>query len=162
MRRGEKNIALSNLNIYYTWKNIQSSYHNNKFEILINLNTDKFELPAGSCSVSDLQDYFDYILKKHGENMDNPSISIYVNKVENRITFKIKTEYYLKLLTAERMNSLEALKKKISKVKIDENAPHLEITEVVLVNCNIVNHDYQQDSRVLYTFISNKPFGSLL
>ena len=94
--------------------------------------------------------------------MDNPSISIYVNKVENRITFKIKTEYYLKLLTAERMNSLEALKKKISKVKIDENAPHLEITEVVLVNCNIVNHDYQQDSRVLYTFISNKPFGSLL
>ena len=162
MRRGEKNIALSNLSIYYTWKNIQSSYHNNKFEILINLNTDKFELPAGSCSVSDLQDYFDYILKKHGENMDNPSISIYVNKVENRITFKIKTEYYLKLLTAERMNSLEALKKKISKVKIDENAPHLEITEVVLVNCNIVNNDYQQDSRVLYTFISNKPFGSLL
>ena len=162
MRRGEKNIALSNLSIYYTWKNIQSSYHNNKFEILINLNTDKFELPAGSCSVSDLQDYFDYILKKHGENMDNPSISIYVNKVENRITFKIKTEYYLKLLTAERMNSLEALKKKISTVKIDENAPHLEITEVVLVNCNIVNNDYQQDSRVLYTFISNKPFGSLL
>ena len=162
MRRGEKNIALSNLSIYYTWKNIQSSYHNNKFEILINLNTDKFELPAGSCSVSDLQDYFDYILKKHGENMDNPSINIYVNKVENRITFKIKTEYYLKLLTAERMNSLEALKKKISKVKIDENAPHLEITEVVLVNCNIVNNDYQQDSRVLYTFISNKPFGSLL
>ena len=94
--------------------------------------------------------------------MDNPSINIYVNKVENRITFKIKTEYYLKLLTAERMNSLEALKKKISKVKIDENAPHLEITEVVLVNCNIVNNDYQQDSRVLYTFISNKPFGSLL
>ena len=162
MRRGEKNIALSNLSIYYTWKNIQSSYHNNKFEILINLNTDKFELPAGSCSVSDLQDYFDYILKKHRENMDNPSINIYVNKVENRITFKIKTEYYLKLLTAERMNSLEALKKKISKVKIDENAPHLEITEVVLVNCNIVNNDYQQDSRVLYTFISNKPFGSLL
>ena len=149
MRRGEKNIALSNLSIYYTWKNIQSSYHNNKFEILINLNTDKFELPAGSCSVSDLQDYFDYILKKHGENMDNPSISIYVNKVENRITFKIKTEYYLKLLTAERMNSLEALKKKISKVKIDENAPHLEITEVVLVNCNIVNNDYQQNSKSL-------------
>ena len=51
---------------------------------------------------------------------------------------------------------------KITKDKNGENVPHLEITEVVLVHCNIVNNDYQQDSRVLYTFVSNKPFGSLL
>ena len=47
----------------------------------------KFELPDGSYSISDIQDYFEYILKKHRENTDNPSIRIYVNKIENRITF---------------------------------------------------------------------------
>ena len=57
----------------------------------------KFELPYGSYSISDIQDYFEYILKKHRENTDNPSIRIYVNKIENRITFKVKTGYYLEL-----------------------------------------------------------------
>ena len=95
LRRGEKNIALSNPIIYYIWKNIKSSYNNNKFKISAPTWNDKFELPDGSYSISDIQDYFEYILKKHGENIDNPSIRIYVNKIENRITFKIKTGYYL-------------------------------------------------------------------
>ena len=56
---------------------------------------------------------------------------------------------------------MEALKKK-TKDKYGENVSHLEITEVVLVHCDIVNNDYQQDSRVLYTFVPNEPFGSLL
>ena len=60
------------------------------------------------------------------------------------------------------MKLLESTENKITKDKIGENVPHLEITEVVLVHCNIVNNDYQQDSRVLYMFIPNKPFGSLL
>ena len=60
------------------------------------------------------------------------------------------------------MKLLGSTKNKITKDKIGENVPHLEITEVVLVHCNIVNNDYQQDSRVLYTFVPNKPFGSLL
>ena len=58
---------------------------------------DKFELPDGSYSVSDIQDYFEYILKNHRENINNPSIKTYVNKIENRITFKVKTGYNLKL-----------------------------------------------------------------
>ena len=58
---------------------------------------DKFKLPDRSYSISDIQDYFEYILKKHGKKIDNPSIRIYVNKIENRITFKIKTGYYLEL-----------------------------------------------------------------
>ena len=123
---------------------------------------DKFEFPDGSYSVSDIQDYFEYILKKHGENTDNPSIRIYVNKIENRITFKIKTGYYLELLTPETMKLLGSTENKITKDKNGENVPHLEITEVVLVHCNIVNNDYQQDSRVLYIFVPNKPFGRLL
>ena len=64
LRRGEKSIALSNLSIYYTWKNIKSSYNNNKFKISAPTWNDKFELPDGSYSLSDIQDYFEYILKK--------------------------------------------------------------------------------------------------
>ena len=63
LRRGEKSIALSNLSIYYTWKNIKSSYNNNKFKISAPTRNDKFELPDGSYSVSDIQDLFGYILK---------------------------------------------------------------------------------------------------
>ena len=70
LRRGEKIIALSNLSIYYTWKNIKSSYNNNKFKISAPTWNDKFELPDGSYSVSNIQDYLQYILKKHGENID--------------------------------------------------------------------------------------------
>ena len=103
LRRGEKIIELSNLSIYYTWKNIKSSYNNNKFKISAPTWNDKFELPDGSYSVSDIQDYFEYILKKHGENTNKPSIQIYVNKIENRITFKIKNGYSLELLTKETM-----------------------------------------------------------
>ena len=112
--------------------------------------------------MSDIQDYFKYVLKKHGENVNKPSIHIYVNKIKNRITFKIKDWYTLELLTPEAMKLLGSTKWKISKDKNGENVPYLEITEVVLVHYNMVNNDYQQDSRVLCTFIPNKPFGSLL
>ena len=162
LRRGEKGVALSNLSICYTWKNIKSSYNNNKFKISAPTWNDEFELPDGSYSISDIQDYFEYILKKHGENIDNPSIRIYVNKIENRITFKIKTGYSLELLTPETIKLLGSTENKITKDKNGERGPHLEITEVVLVHCNIANNDYQQDSRVLYTFLPNKSFGSLL
>ena len=78
LRRGENRIALSNLSIYYTWKNIKSSYNNNKIKTSAPTWNDKFELPDGSYSVLDIQDYFEYILKKHGENIDNPLGKIYV------------------------------------------------------------------------------------
>ena len=112
--------------------------------------------------MSDIQDYFEYILKKHNENTDNRSTRIYVNKIENRITFKMKNGYYLELLTPETMKLLRSTESKITKDKNGENVPHLEIVELVLVYCNLVNNDYQQDSRTLYTFVPNKPFGSSL
>ena len=93
---------------------------------------------------------------------DNSLIKIYLNKIENRITFNIKTEYYLELLTPETMKLLASTKSKITKDKNREVVPHLEITEVVLIQCNIVNNNYQHDSRVLYTFVPNKSFGQLL
>ena len=66
LKRGEKSIALSNLSTYYTWKNIKSSYNSNKFKISAPTSNDKFESSDGSCSVSYMQNYFEYILKKHG------------------------------------------------------------------------------------------------
>ena len=147
--------------IYYTWKNTKSSYKN-KFKISAPTLNNKFEVPDGSYSVSDIQNYFEYTLKKHEENIENPSVKIYMNKIENRITFRIKNEYSLELLTPETMKLLGSTKNKITKDKNSENVLHLEITEVVLVHCNFVNNDYQQDSRVLYTFVPNKPCGSLL
>ena len=99
-------------------------------------------MPDGSYSVSNIQDYFEYILKKHGENIDNPSVKIYVNKIENRITFKIKNGYSLELLTPETIKLLGSTENKITKDKNDKNMPHLEITEIILVHCNIVNNDY--------------------
>ena len=106
-------------------------------------------------SVSNIQDYFEHILKKHREDIDKPSIQIYVNKIENRVTFKIKNRYSLELLTPE-TKLLGNTKNKITKDKNGKNVPHREITEVVLVHSNIVNNDYQRDSRVLYKFVPNK------
>ena len=127
LRRSDKYVALSNLSIYYTWKNIKNSYNNNKFKISAPTWNDKFELPDGSYSVSDIQDYFEYILKKHGENVDNPSIKIYVNKIENRITFKIKSGYTLELLTKETIKLLGSTENKITKNKNDENLHILKL-----------------------------------
>ena len=110
-----KRIALSNLSIYYTWKNIKSSYNNYKFKKSAPTWTAEFELPEGSYLISDIQDYLEYILKKHNENVDNPLIKIYVNKTENIITFKIKKGYYLELLTPETMKLLGSTESKITK-----------------------------------------------
>ena len=158
-----KSVALSNRSIYYTWKNIKSSYNNNmEFKISFPTWSDEFELPDGSYLISDIQYYFEYILENHNENVDNPSIRIYVNKIEKKITLEVKNRYYLELLTPETTKLLGSTESKITNDKNGENVPHLEITELVLVHCNLVNNDYQQDSKILYTFVPNKPFCSLL
>ena len=85
---------------------MKSSYNNNKFKISVPTWSEEFKLPDGSYSVSNIQDYFEYILKKHSESVDNPSIRIYINRIENTITLKIKNGYYLELLTPETMKLL--------------------------------------------------------
>ena len=121
--------------LYYTL-----SYKNNIFKISAPTWNEEFELPKGSYSISDIQDYFEYILKSHGEKTVNPSIRIYVNKIENKITFKIKTGHILELLTPKTMKLLGSTKRKITKDDNGENVPHLEITDIVLVHYNIVNN----------------------
>ena len=117
LRIGDKTITLSKLSIYYSWRNIKISYNNNKFKTSASTWNDEFELPDGSYSASDIQGYFEYILKKHGEGIDKPPIQIYVNKIENRVTYKIKNGYSLEVLTPERMKLLGSTKNKITKEK---------------------------------------------
>ena len=92
---------------------------------------------------------------------DNPPITTYVNKRENRITFRIKIRHYLQLLMPESIKLLGSIKSK-TKDKTGENIPRLKITEVVLVHCNIASNDCQRNSRVLQTFFPNKLFCQLL
>ena len=155
-------MALANLSIYYTWKNIKSEYNNNIFKISAPTWNDTFDLPDSSYSIADIQNYFEFIIKKHDTLTQNPSVQIYPNKIKNRVVFKIKTGYKLELLTPETMKSLESTKKDADKDKDDENVPKLESVEVVLVHCNLVKNDYQHTSKVLFTFVPNKEFGQLI
>ena len=136
-------VALSNLRIYCMWKNIKSSYKT------------KSKISDESCSISDILDYFERIIKKYEAFVDDPRIKIHFKKIIYKSTSKIKIVYYLELLTAKTMALLRSTESKITKDKNDENVPHLEITELVIVHCNIVNNDYQQDLRVLYTLVPN-------
>ena len=106
-------MASANLNIYYTWKNIKSEYNNNKFKISAPALNDTFDLPDGSYSIADIQDYFESIIKKHETLTENLPVQIYPLKIKNRIVFKIKTVYKLELLTLETMRLLGSTKKRV-------------------------------------------------
>ena len=157
-----KNMALANLSIYYTWKNIKSKYNNNKFKIFAPTWNDTFDLPDSSYSVSDIQDYFEFIVKKHQNLTENPQIQIYPNKIKNRIVFKIKTGYKLELLAPETMRLFGSKKEDVDSDKSSKNVPKLKSDEVVLVHCNLVKNDYQHTLKVIFSFVSNKQFGRLI
>ena len=162
IKNPNKNMALANMSIYYTRKNIKSEYSNNKFKISAPTWNDTFDLPDSCYSISDIQDYFEFIIKKHKTLTENPPVQIYPNKIKNRIVFKIKTGYKLELLTPETMKLLGSTKKDVDSDKNSENVPKLESVEVVLVHCNLVKNDYQHTSKVLFSFVPNKQFGQLI
>ena len=155
-------MLLVNLSIYYNWKNIKSEYNNNKFKIFAPTWNETFDLPDCSYSIADIQDYFEFIIKKHETLTENPPVQIYPNKIRNRIVFKIKSGYKLELLTPEIMKLLGGTNKNVNKNKDGENVPKLKSVEVVLVHCNLVKNDYQHASKVLSSFVPNKKFGQLL
>ena len=159
LKNPNKNMALS---IYYTWKNVKSTYNNNKFKISAPTWNETFDLPDGSYNISEIQDYIEYIIKKHERIGENAPILIYTNNLTNRIIFKIKTIYKLELLSKETMKLLGSTKDIIDADKNSENVPRLENVEVVLVHCNLVNNSYQQHSRVLFIFVPNKQYGQLI
>ena len=162
LRNPNKNMALANSSIYYTWKNVKSIYKNNKFKISAPTWNETFDLPDGSYNISEIQDYIEYIIKKHERTGENAPILLYANTINNSIVFKIKTGYKLELLSKETMKLLGSIKDVIDTDKNSENVPRLENVEVVLVDCNLVNNAYQQHSRVLFTFVPTKQYGQLI
>ena len=119
-------------------------------------------MPDGSYNIPKIQDYIEYIIKKHETIGETAPILIYANTINNRIEFKIKTGYKLELLSKETMKLLGSTKDIIDSDKNSENVPRLENVEVVLVHCNLVNNSYEQASRVLFTFVPNKQYGQLI
>ena len=142
LRNPNKNMALANLSIYYTCKNVKSTYNNNKFKTSAPTWNETFDLPDGLYNISEIQDYIEYIIKKHETIGENALILIYANTINNRIVFKIKSGYKLELLSKETMKLLGSTKDIIDTDKNSENVPKLENVEVVLVHCNLVNNAY--------------------
>ena len=134
LKNPNKNMALANLSIYYTWKNIKSEYNNNKFKISAPTWNYTFDLLDGSYSISDIQDYFEYIIKKHETLTENPPVQFYRDKIKNRIAFKIKTGYQLEQLTPEKMKFFGSTKEDVDKDKDGEIPQKLESAEVILVH----------------------------
>ena len=162
LKNPNKNMALVNLSICYTWKNVKSTYKNNNFKILAPTWNETFDLPDGSYYISEIRDYIEYIIKKHEKIKENAPILIYVNTINNGIVFKIKSGYKLELLSKEIMKLFGSTKDIIDADKNSENVPRLETVEVGLVHCNLVNNSYQQYSRLLFTFVPTKQYGQLI
>ena len=160
--KNQKNMALANLSIYYTRENIKSEYINNKFRISAPTWNETFDLSDGSYSIDDIQDYFEFIIKKHETLTENLTIEICPNKIKNRIIFKMKTGYKLELLTHEIMRLLGSTKKYVDADKNGEIVPKLESVELVLVHCNLVKNSYQHASKVLFSFVPDKQLGQLI
>ena len=162
LKKSDKYIDLSNLSMYFTWRNIKKSNKNSAIKITGQTRNEIFDLPDESYSVSDIQDHFEHLMKKHQILINDPPLRIYVSKIENKTTLRTKTEQYLKLLTPKTMKLIGSAISKVTQDENGENLPHLEIIEVVLAHCNVVNNDYSRNLRVLNIFASIKSFGQLL
>ena len=153
LRKSNEHIAIQNLSIYYTWKNIIKQYKNNKVKMIVPTWIGEFELPNGCYSVSDIPDYIEYIIII-------PPIQVYINRINNRLVFKIKDGCKIELQTPETMKLFGSTKKLIDKTKNGEKLPSLE---VVNQKCNLVGNQYKRKSEVFRpTFIPNKFYAYLL
>ena len=126
LKNPNKDMALANLSIYYIWKNVKSTYNINKFKISAPTWNETFDLPDGLYNISEIQDCIEYIIKKHETIGETAPILIYANTINNRIVFKIKSGYKLKLLSKETMKLLGSTKNIIDSDKNSENVPRLE------------------------------------
>ena len=132
LRSSHKLVAFQNLSIYYTCKNIRKQYKNIKFKVIAPTWNDEFELSYGSYCVSDIQDYTEFIIKKHETLTKIHPIYVYINRINNRLVFKIKDGYKLELQTPEIMKLFADTKKLTDKTKNGEKVPSLEVVQVVI------------------------------
>ena len=128
LRSSEERVALQNVSIYYTWKNIRKQYKNNKLKIIAPTWNDEFELPDGSYSVSDIQDYIQYIIKKIETLTKIPPIHAYINRINNRLIFIINDGHKLDLQTPETMKLFGSIKR----LKTDKTAKQEPVEEIVI------------------------------
>ena len=142
LKCSNKHVALQNLSIYYAWKNIRKQYKNNKLKIIVPAGNGEFELPDGFYSVSDIQDYIEYIIKRHETLTTISPIHVYTNRINNRLVFKIKDAHKPGLQTPETMKSFDSTKNLIEKTKNGEKVPSLEALEVVLLQRNLADNQY--------------------
>ena len=140
----------------------KKQFKNNKLNIIALTRNDEFELPDGSYSISDIQDYIEYVIKKHTILTKILHIPVYINRINNRLVFKIKDGYNLELETPKKMKLFGSAKNLLDKTKNGENVLILEVVEIVLIKCNSTDNQYQQKSEVLYIFTPNKSYGYLL
>ena len=171
LRTSDKHVAPKTFikSVYYTRKNIRKQYKNNKLKVIVLTWNDEFELPDGSYSVTNNQEYIEHIIKKHEALTAIPAINVYINRINNRLVFKMmdvkvdnrKDGYKLELQTPKTMKLFGSTKKFIGKTKIGEKTPSLEVVEVVLAQCNLVDNQYEK-YKVLYTFTPNKSYAYLL
>ena len=163
--RGNKKIALSDLSIHYTWYNIKEQDNNNKFRLSGPTWSEDVTIPDGSYEIFQIQNYFlDEGIKKHESNVkstEQSPILIYANRILNRVSFRIKTDYKVELLTNETMRLLGD-GPIIATTKNGVNVPRLEIVRNVLVFYNLVENAYLQDSKLLFSFVFNSRFRSFL
>ena len=138
MKDPKKNIALANMSIYYTWKNIKTEYNNNKFKTSAPNWNDTFDLPDGSYSIADIQDYFEFIFEKHETLTEIQPAQVYVNKVKNRIVFKIKTGHKLELLTTETVKLFGSARKDVDKDKHGKNVLLMKMSLLMLFWCIVI------------------------
>ena len=132
IKNPHKNMVLAKLSIYYTRKSIKSSHKNNKFKSSAPTWNDEFDFSVGSYSIWDIQDFFEYIIKKLKTIANNPSVQIYIDKIKNRIVFKINTGYQLELLSPETMKLLRNIIKYADLDKDEKDVPKWGSVEVVL------------------------------
>ena len=156
LKNYNKNIALVNLSIFYTFKNIKNSYDNNKFKIYAPTWDQTFNLPDGSYSIEDIQDYFEFIIKKHESLPDNLPIKISPNRLINRIVFKIKSGYKLEALSENNKKLLGLASNIVDTDKNSESACNLQTVQTVSVHCNLVENQYQLSSKVLFVLVPDK------
>ena len=114
LRSSNKYVALQNLSTYYTWKNIRKHHQNNKLKIKAPAWNDEFELPDSSYSASDIQDYIEYIIKRHETLTTIPPIHVYINRITNSLMFKIKDRCNLELQTPETVKLFGGSTKKLT------------------------------------------------
>ena len=156
-------MPLTDLRIYYTWKNINSAFNNRNCKIYAPTQNDEFDLPEGSYFVSGIQDYFEYIIENRNTIANNTPVQIYVNKTKNRVVFKIKLGCKLELLSLETIKLLGCTKNDVDQDKDGENVLRLQPIEDFLVSQSLVNNNYyQQVSKILFTFVPKKEFGQLM